>query len=138
MHPQYTALALLLMSGLGGCGTGYADDLIDFECGAVGGAFPVLRLADSPLACDVPTTSGRRLSAHTAGTISEEDGVVIYRVTSGERCTDAECVLVTGGTLQLAMPRADGTADVTYEVELADGSTEAGSASMPLCSRTCI
>lgn len=138
MHPLYSALALLLMSGLNGCATGYADDLIDFECGAVGGAFPVLRLADSPLACGVPTTSGRRLTAHTAGTISEEDEVVTYRVTSGERCADSGCILVTGGTLELAMPRADGTADVTYEVELADGSVEAGSASMPLCSRTCL
>ncbi len=128
--------ALVLM--LAGCRTGYADQLIDFECGVAGGAFPVLRLANSPLECGVPTTDGKRLTAHTTSTIVEEDGVTRYLITGGERCSGAECGLVIGGSLEITMPRADGSADVTYEVELADGTVEEGSASMPLCERMCL
>jgi hypothetical protein len=126
------------MSTLASCGTGYADQLVDFECGSVGGAFPILRLADSPLVCGIPTTSGRRLTANTAGFVVEEDGVARYQITGGERCSNSECSLVTRGTLELAMPHADGSADVTYEVEFADGTIEEGTASMPLCARMCL
>lgn len=110
--------------------------LVDTACGPTGGSFPVLRLADAPIDCGAPASaSSETLTARAGDIIATGGGVTRYEMVSGERCDEGGCSNVVGGWIERAVEPVSGLVDVTYRVELTDGTFAEGSGMLPVCER---